>query len=72
MEPKKISVSVCIPVVVELDVVWDEQDESAEIKGVEIRMIQEKYTPRSLCEHLSEDDFEHIDEETKRVFGIEG
>ena len=68
---KTISVSLCVPVVFELEVGWDSDGETTDIKGVRLAQIQPGYTPKSLCEHLGEDDFEEIDRLTKIALGIE-
>jgi len=70
-EYKRIKIEVCIPVVVELRVRWDEEEEVADIGAVAIAPIQMGYDPRGFAEHLSDSDHEYIDEATKKAFGIE-
>ena len=70
-EYKTIKVEVCIPVVVELRVRWDEKEEAADIGAVAISPIQTGYEPRTFCEHLGDSDHEYIDQATKKAFGIE-
>lgn len=70
-EYRKITIEVRIPICLELSVRWDENEDQSDIQSVEISQFQTGYTPRRLCEHLSEDDLQYIDDETKKVFKTE-
>ncbi len=71
-ETKVITIELCVPVVVQLTVRWDPEDETAEIRGVSQSHIQSSAcTVERIGEHLSDDDYLAIDNAAKEAFGIE-
>lgn len=71
-EKKSIEVVLRLPVKVRLDVSYDAENEHVEIHSVERLMIQSGLCPRDIYEGASESEFEYIDEEAKKAFGVEG
>lgn len=65
-ETKKITVELCVPVTLVLDVSWDPDDEQSEIHSVEVAHTQ-GVTPRTVYESIGEEDAQHIDDLARKA-----
>ena len=69
-ERKTINVTLMLPVSVELEVSWDDDVNMCEVHRVSRDMIQSGLDPSEIYE-LCEDDFDHLNELTRKALGME-
>lgn len=69
-ERKTISVTLMLPVSVEMEVSWNDDVNMCEIHRVSRNMIQSGIEPSEIYESC-EDDFDHFNELTRKALGME-